>query len=360
MLSYSNPNLVIDQSQVKEGEVCWKSPSNIAIIKYWGKYDVQLPRNPSLSFTLNNAHTFTCLKYKFKSTQGFSFEVILNGEENDSFKPKILKFFELIKDIYPFLSQLHFTIETENTFPHSAGIASSASAMSALALCLCSLEQKFFGTLSDHNEFLRKASYLSRIGSGSACRSIYPVASLWGKTKLAHGSSDYFAIPMESKIHEVFHTFHDDIMIVSKDEKAVSSSAGHSLMDNNPFASSRYEQANERLELLLEALQEGDIHKFGTICEDEALSLHALMMLSKPSYVLIKPATLSIIEEIRSFRNEFKIPVYFTLDAGPNVHVLYPDLYKQVVSGFIQQRLMPLCEDGAYLDDNLGQGPVLS
>lgn len=358
MSNYTNPELLLKINDIEPGDVCWKSPSNIAIIKYWGKYAQQLPRNPSLSFTLDNAHTFTVLSYEAKESKGISFDVYFGGEKNMAFKPKIQKFLEQILSIYPFIEQLHFKIESENTFPHSAGIASSASSMSALALCLCSLEQRFFKTLNDQDEFLRKASYLARIGSGSACRSVFPIASVWGETELIKGSSNLFGVPVKDELHEVFHTFHDDIMIVNDEEKSVSSSAGHELMENNPFASTRYQQANERLKILLKALKDGNVEAFGQICEEEALSLHALMMLSTPSYLLIKPATISIIEEIRQFRKETKVPVYFTLDAGPNVHVLYPDLYKQVVTGFINQKLAPYCISGNYIEDHVGLGPV--
>ncbi|HMG15651.1 MAG TPA: hypothetical protein VK590_09400 [Saprospiraceae bacterium] len=360
MIEYKNPKLLINKSNFQAGEICWRSPSNIAIIKYWGKHELQLPRNPSFSFTLNNAHTFTCLAYNLKETKGISFELIFEGKENTSFHPKIFKFFEQVVEIYPFIEQLHFRIETENTFPHSAGIASSASAMSALSLCLCTLERKLFNTLLNQKEFLQKASYLSRIGSGSACRSVYPTAALWGETNSISESSNLFAIPFKDEIHKVFHTYHDDILIVSKIEKSVPSSAGHDLMEGNIYAMNRYQQAKDRLNALLKALKEGDLVSFGTICEAEALTLHALMMTSNPSYLLLKPSTLSIIEEIRNFRTETSIPVYFTLDAGPNVHLLYPDEFKEIISEFITQKLLFYCIDQKYIQDIIGEGPSLA
>lgn len=359
MLDYKNLELIIDESNFIPGEVCWRSPSNIAIIKYWGKHGLQLPRNPSFSFTLNNAHTFTCLSYELKETRGISFELLFEGKENSSFHPKIFKFLEQIIEIYPFLEQLHLRIETENTFPHSAGIASSASAMSALSLCLCSMEKQFFNNLKNEEEFFKKASYLSRIGSGSACRSVYPIAAIWGETEEIPDSSDLYAIPYKDEIHPIFHSFHDDILIVSNQEKSVSSSAGHNLMDGNIYSESRYKQARMRLKSLLKALKEGDLISFGTICEEEALTLHALMLTSSPSYLLLKPASLSIIEEIRMFRAETGMPVYFTLDAGPNIHVLYPNKYKDVIQEFINQKLLIYCIDKTCLQDYLGNGPTV-
>ena len=253
MLNYKNPKLVIETSKVEEGSVAWQSPSNIAIIKYWGKHGVQLPRNPSISFTLENARTQTLLAYRPKTgvDNGLMLDFFFDDEPNEVFGEKIKKFLESILDIFPFLKQLELTIKSANSFPNSAGIASSASSMSALALCLCSLEEELFGTLDDDEEFDKKASYIARLGSGSACRSIYPGMATWGENGALEGSSDLFATPFSENVHEVFKTFHDDILIASFDEKSVSSRAGHALMEDNPFAEIRYNQARQRLHRLI-------------------------------------------------------------------------------------------------------------
>ena len=127
---------------VDSGSVTWQSPSNIALVKYWGKKQHQLPENPSISFTLNYCKTITTLTYSKKDNHtAFDFEVFLDGEKKDDFKSKIQTFFERVEVYLPFLKQYYFKIETSNTFPHSSGIASSASGMSALALCLMSVEK---------------------------------------------------------------------------------------------------------------------------------------------------------------------------------------------------------------------------
>lgn len=344
---------------MEPGQVTWQSPSNLAIIKYWGKHGRQLPRNPSISFTLQTSVTQTQIDYKPREVagQGVSLEFLFQGEPNPGFGEKQKIFMESLLDIFPFLSQMDLTIRSGNSFPHSAGIASSASSMSALALCLCSIEDQLFGTLGEDDAFDQKASFVARLGSGSACRSIYGGMALWGKTGEVAGSTDGWAIPMVEDIHPVFQTFHDDIMIVSKEEKSVSSRAGHGLMEENPFATPRYEQANRRLHELLPALRQGDIEQFGRIAEDEALSLHALMMTSNPSYVLMQPNTLEMINRIRRFRAETGHPVYFSLDAGPNLHLLYPEDAIHEIRPFIDEELGPLCEEGAWLPDWVGEGP---
>lgn len=358
---YDNPRLVLDSSNPPEaGSITWRSPSNIALIKYWGKYGLQLPRNPSLSLTLAASCTDTQLEYEFRDeahSAGIELDFFFHQAENEAFKAKIVTYLESLLPVYPFLRQLKLTIHSGNSFPHSAGIASSASAMSALALCLCSLEDKLFGTLQDAAEFDRKASYLARLGSGSACRSIFPYASVWGETTFVPGSSNEFAVPVGDLIHEQFRDFHDDILIVSAQEKAVSSRAGHALMDDNPFAEPRYAQARQRLGRLLEAMRAGDLSTFGQIVEDEALTLHALMMSSHPSYLLMQPGSLAIIDKVRAWRAETGHPVYFTLDAGPNVHLLYPGEIIHEVRAFIGDELAEHCEKGYVQQDWVGEGP---
>ena len=360
MLDYKNPNLILETAEVEPGSITWRSPSNLAIIKYWGKHGVQLPKNPSLSLTLSSSFTDTMLEYKPKASgdRDISLEFTFHQEPNEPFREKVVKFIEGVSDIFPFLRQLDLTVRTGNSFPHSAGIASSASAMSALALCLCSLEDELFETLGDDAAFDRKSSYVARLGSGSACRSIFPVAALWGQTGEVEGSSDLFALPVGEQVHEVFKDFHDDILIASTEAKSVSSRAGHSLMDGHPFADARYADAKRKLHFLLEAMKKGDLETFGKIAENEALTLHGLMMSSNPSYILLKPNTLEMIERVRRYREETKHPIYFSLDAGPNLHVLYPGDIIHEVRVFIDEELMPLCEEEKYLQDWVGEGPV--
>jgi diphosphomevalonate decarboxylase len=359
MLTYINPDLLLELDHSESGKIAWRSPSNIAIIKYWGKHGNQLPRNPSLSMTLESAYTEMLLEYapKTEPSAGISLDFRFEGVENEKFKAKITRFLENQVPIFPFLEQLDLKIYSGNSFPHSAGIASSASSSSALALCLCTLEDRLFGTLQEDADFHQKTSYVARLGSGSACRSIYEHFSVWGETPDVAGSSDEYAIGY-ADVHEVFKTYHDDILIVSKAEKSVSSRAGHGLMEGNPFAAARYAQARENLHNLLPILQTGDVHGFGEIAEAEALELHALMRKSTPSFDLMLPNTHKIIEKIYQYRAQTKQPVYFTLDAGPNIHLLYPHEFQDDVQGFVITELAKYCEDGDWMADNAGEGPV--
>lgn len=341
----------------EEGQFTWKSPSNIALVKYWGKFDPQLPANPSVSFTLNNSFTTTSLEFKKKKSKGedFDFEVIFEGSKKEDFKPKILGFFKRIEEYIPFLKNYRFTIHTDNTFPHSSGIASSASGMSALALCLMSFEKELDPNISDE-KFIKKASFLARLGSGSACRSIEEKIVVWGKHEKIKNSSDLYGIKYPLEVHPVFETYQDTILLVDKGEKKVSSSLGHNLMHDHPFASARFEQAHKNINTLSEIFASGDLEAFIEIVESEALTLHSLMMSSRPYFILMKPNTLEIINRIWEFRELTQIPVCFTLDAGANVHVLYPEKDKAEVFEFIKNELIAYCEKGQYICDKVGSG----
>ena len=362
MLDYSNPELLVNtNTDPKEGTIRWRSPSNLALIKYWGKFGRQYPRNPSISFTLDHAFTDTQLQYlpKVDADTEIELEFFFEGQKNDAFREKLLRFLENIVPILPFLKQFRLRIHSSNSFPHSAGIASSASSMSALALCLCTMEKQLFGTLEEDADFRQKASYLARLGSGSACRSVYPTMAIWGENEIVEAGSNDYAIPYDQAIHEVFKNYHDDILIASRGEKSVSSRAGHALMEGNIYADNRYAQARQRFADLLKALQSGDLERFGQITENEALTLHALMMTSEPSYLLMRPNTLEMIERVRAYRAETKHALYFSLDAGPNLHLLYPDAIKMEVKNFIKNELVPFCENGEWIEDQVGAGPKL-
>ena len=341
---------------IDKGSFEWSSPSNIALIKYWGKKSNQIPANPSISFTLKNCKTITKLSYLKKTdVNEFSFELLFEGKPKEDFKPKISNFLERIEKYCPYLKNYHFTIETKNTFPHSSGIASSASGMAALAINIMSLEKILFPEMSD-DYFFTKASFLARLGSGSACRSLKGTIVVWGKHNEIEKSSDLFGVEFLSEIHPNFINYQDTILLVDKGEKQVSSTIGHDLMHNHPFAEQRFLQANFNLSTLKKVLTTGDLDEFIKIVESEALTLHAMMMTSMPYFILMKPNTLEIINKIWSYRNAKKIPICFTLDAGANVHVLYPENVRVESLQFIKDELVGYCQNGQYICDEIGFG----
>ena len=341
---------------VEKGSFTWSSPSNIALVKYWGKKADQIPENPSISFTLDACKTTTTLSFSKKnSSSDFSFDVFLDGEKKDDFKPKIKTFFKRIERYVPFLKDYHFKIETSNTFPHSSGIASSASGMSALALCLMSIKRELNPDMPN-DYFHQKASFLARLGSGSACRSIEGDLVVWGRHVEIDGSSDLYGIKYPYEVHPNFENYQDTILLVDKGEKQVSSTVGHNLMHGHPFAEQRFGQAHSNLSKLIDVFKTGDLNAFIQIVESEALTLHAMMMTSMPYFILMKPNTLKIINKIWEFRQDTGLHVSFTLDAGANVHVLYPDNEAESVLEFIKNELVAYCQNGHYICDKIGFG----
>ncbi len=354
---------ISEESLPEEGTVTWSSPSNIALVKYWGKKEHQIPANPSISFTLDQCKTITELQYRRHDSKDFSFEVFFEGSPKPDFKPKIETFLKRIERFVPFVKQYHFKIDTKNTFPHSSGIASSASGMSALAMCLMSLEQHItksqlpnssFGTYEKY--FKTKGSFLARLGSGSAARSIDGGIVSWGFHKDYDGSSDLFGTAYLGTTHEVFKNYQDVILLVDKGEKQVSSTVGHNLMHRHPFAAERFKQADSHMTKMKKIFATGDLDAFIALVEGEALTLHAMMMSSQPYFILMRPNTLEILNHIWNFRRNTGSKACFTLDAGANVHLLFPEKEKEKVYEFIKNELVAYCQKGHYICDSIGGG----
>ncbi|MFZ4929700.1 diphosphomevalonate/mevalonate 3,5-bisphosphate decarboxylase family protein [Chryseobacterium sp. Mn2064] len=325
-------------------------PSNIALIKYWGKYKDQIPANPSISYTLNHCKTNTSME--FVASENFSVQTFLAGNEELKFAEKIEKYFRNIEQYLPWILKGKYIIRTENTFPHSSGIASSASGFGAIAKCLMKLDEAFSGKISEE-ESLRKASFLARLGSGSACRSLYNGLIVWGDTDEVEGSSDLFAVPYpDSEIHEVFKNFNDWVLLIHEGQKSVSSTVGHGLMNTNPYAERRFQEARENFVPMKEILKSGNMERFIQLVEHEALTLHAMMMMSEPAFILMKTGTLEVINKIWDFRRETGHPLFFTLDAGANVHLLFPNNgTEEQIKTFIQAELLQHTQKNGVVKD---------
>ncbi len=315
-----------------------EAPSNIALIKYWGKKGLQIPMNASLSFTLSRSKTVTQAE-AVRSNSGsekITFKFYFEGKRNKQFEKKIQIFFKRIEPYAPYLNHFEWTFRSKNTFPHSSGIASSASGFAALAKIIIQLEQYLFPGIN--RDFLAyKTSFLARLGSGSAARSTASGIQIWGKHESIPGSNDLYAIDFPFPLHPDFHQMHDWIFLLDTATKTVSSTRGHALIDNHPFKPGRIQSVKKQLDKLSIALQQGDTETFGQIIEEEALTLHALMMSSHPAYILMKPETLDMILKLWNFRKQTHAKLYFTLDAGANLHLIFPQKDLQNAIAFAKQ-----------------------
>ena len=227
--------------------------------------------------------------------------------------------------------------------------------MGALALCIMDIEKELNPDMSEAF-FYQKASFLARLGSGSACRSIEGPLIVWGAHDQVDHSSDLIGTAYPYDVAEVFLTFQDTILLVDKGEKQVSSTVGHGLMQGHAFAKARFSQAYDNLKQLKNIFASGDLDGFIKIVESEALTLHGMMMTSHPYFILMKPNTLEIIQRIWQYRQDTGSKACFTLDAGANVHLLYPEAEKEGVEAFIASDLAQFCQKGHYIKDRVGNG----
>ncbi|WP_262148238.1 diphosphomevalonate/mevalonate 3,5-bisphosphate decarboxylase family protein [Chryseobacterium foetidum] len=347
----TNDFLGKNEFKIQNKTVSESCPSNIALIKYWGKYKDQIPANPSISFTLNHCKTNT--EMEFFANKPFSVQTFLAGNEEVKFAEKIEKYFKNIEQYLPWILKGKYIIRTENTFPHSSGIASSASGFGAIAKCLISLDEHFSSGIQHPSSNLTKASFLARLGSGSACRSLYNGLVVWGESAEVEGSSDLFAVKYsDDEIHPVFKDFNDWVLLIHEGVKSVSSTVGHGLMNTNPYAERRFQEARENFVPMKEILKSGNMDEFIKLVEHEALTLHAMMMMSDPAFILMKTGTLEVINKIWNFRRETNLPLFFTLDAGANVHLLFPnDGSEEQINSFIESELLQHTQKNGVVKD---------
>ena len=337
------------------GIVKWNSPSNIALVKYWGKKENQIPQNPSISFTLSKCYTSTSVEFKPKKNKDSDVVFEFENEINHPFGQKIKLFISEIEKYFKFLNNHDIHIKSKNNFPHSSGIASSASSMSALSSCLVDFEYLNSNKMNK-SYYINKKSFIARLGSGSASRSIEGPISLWGLSNSYQGSSDLYAINISKDVNKVFLDYQNSILIIDPGIKQISSSIGHKLMNENPFSNKRFDLASNNISILKDIFRSGNLEEFINLTESEALMIHSLMLSSNPYFILMKPNTLEVISKILEYRRETKLPICFTLDAGSNVHLLYPFSIKQTVLDFINDELLIFCKSKACIHDYLGKG----
>ncbi len=333
------------------GKISYSSPSNIAIVKYWGKEPGdQIPMNPSLSMTLDKCRSFTTVEYEIQKGSEPYIEVVFEGKRAIDIEAKLQRWFTKISYFFSWLNYATLKVDSHNNFPHSSGIASSASGMSTMAMCLAMIdahlnEGKMPGITVQSN--------VSRLGSGSASRSVMGPWVLWGKTPLVPDACNEYAV-LVPNVHDTFLNLHDTIIVVDKEPKRVSSRDGHSLMDLHPWRAGRIEQVKTNIATLLDALKSGDWNAFQKVAENEALSLHALMFASEGGIMLWKGSTIDWMHYIRDQRRKTGVPMTFTLDAGANLHLLYPENAAGDVLKIIESSPVPRLE---FIHDKTGYGP---
>jgi diphosphomevalonate decarboxylase len=279
--------------------------SNIAFIKYWGDRDsrLRLPANGSISMNLGGLTART--RVIFDETY-LEDTLKLNGEPAGGLAlSRVSLFLDLVREIAG--KTLHAAVESHNNFPTQAGIASSAAAFAALSLAA---SHALGLDLSEQD-----LSRLARRGSGSACRSIPAGFVEW---QPGTGDQDSYA---QSIAPADYWDLVDCIAIIQFSPKKIGSSEGHLLAASSPLQSARLADAPRRLNCCRKAILERDFDALANICELDSNLMHAVMTTSSPALFYLEPASLEIMKAVPIWRSS-GLPVFYTVDAGPNVHVI--------------------------------------
>jgi len=275
------------------------APSNIALIKYWGKKDEEqrIPCNPSISFCLDTLVTKTTVEFADLPED----IVQVDGKEDPATTLRVSRHLDLIRKRAGIDKRAR--IFSENNFPSSAGLSSSASGFAALTLAACSAA----GLKLDEREL----SILARLGSGSAARSVPSGWVIWHSEGDAHAETIF--------PHDHWDLV-DFVAIVSKEKKAVPSSAGQRSVWTSPFFEDRLRLLPKKIDRFMQSVRERDFPAFGAIVEQEALELHSIMLTQSPGLIYWSTGTLALMKLVRQLRPDLE--AYFTMNTGQDVHII--------------------------------------
>lgn len=302
------------------------APSNIALIKYMGKINSQLniPSNASLSYTL--PHLTTQVELERTTHIDDQWEALetpnsLSISLSEQAQQRFIKHFKMLKN--QFGVQDSFIIRSANNFPHSSGLASSASSFAALTRCACVALSEVSG--KPLPSLMQQAEW-SRQGSGSSCRSFFSPWSIWREETAAP-----LALPYEQLRHHV--------IIINREVKKTSSSAAHLAVQSSPCWIGRPERAEQRLQRLIHALENRDWALAYQICWDEFMDMHQLFQTANPSFQYFQTETHNILNTLQQFWKTHQDGPIVTMDAGPNIHLLFREDQHALADLFIQQHL---------------------
>lgn len=317
---------------VQNGDIGYATaPSNIALLKYWGKVPEreQIPVNSSLSYTLGGFRSFTkvtALGRFFPQEQevitSCSNKLYLNHELSENKIPD--KMNRLIKSILnPYAPEISLQIESYNNFPTACGIASSASGYAALVAAIADLLQ-----LQRHFTKTDLAFWLTewaRLGSGSATRSAIECHEesfvKWEAT--ATKNTEDFPTTSNLKFHPKWRQLNHCVFILDQNEKKTSSSDGHKYAESSPLQCIRVAGIPVRMKMMEKALLEFDFETIQFLAEEDAYSMHAVMQTGEPKACYLNEGVAKAIALFVKLRNQHEIKAFWTLDAGPNIHILY-------------------------------------
>lgn len=324
-------------------------PTNIALLKYWGKSDEkkQWPANDSLSMSLDLYTETVCSLHHFENKEGtLYFQSDQETGTTPAFLHKALEHLRFLSNSLGFKDSLY--IQTHNEFPAGCGIASSASGLGAITLAAlaCWTNSSSFEDLEKKGFTRERISKLARLGSGSASR------SLWGGFVHWQRGENPESQKCEPLLDAEHWNLRDCIVILSEQEKTISSSEGHRYAHTSPLFEPRLAKIPQRLEYLKKSIENKQLAHMGALIEEEALEMHEIMASSNPPCVYMTASSFDFLTFLAKTRNETKLPMFFTMDAGPNVHVIYEEKNRE--------KVLEILKNYQTIDVGISSGPVLS
>ena len=296
--------------------------TNIALIKYWGKADeaLAIPATSSLSLTLDGTRTTTTVS--FDGGAGAADSVTINGASPSAAElGRVSRFLDLVRARSGVTTAA--TVTSLASVPLAAGLASSAAGFAALAAAA----SRAAGMDLDDRELSR----LARRGSGSATRSVFGGLVRWNA---GHDDASSYAEPVACEMDLAMV-----VVVLSEQYKPISSTrAMRATMTTSPLFPAWVEASGKDLQMALEAVRAGDLEQLGEVVEGNALGMHATMIAARPGIVYWLPQTVAALQAIRAMREE-GLPVWATIDAGPNVKVLTEGARAEEVAAALRERL---------------------
>jgi diphosphomevalonate decarboxylase len=281
------------------------APSNIAFIKYWGKENkiLRTPLNSSISMNLTGAYTTTTVEF----SDHYEKDIISieGGFFSTKEEARVVQALDRIRKKSGMSH--HARVVTHNTFPKGAGAAASASGFAALAVA------GFAAAGVSMSE--KDLTIFARMGSGSACRSIPDGFVLWEKGNSSDTSYAYSLYPHD------YWDLRDILVIVDMGMKKVSTTEGMESVSTSPKLTERLFSLPDKITAMREALKEKNFPKLGEMIEGDCLNMHEVMETQEPPLVYRNETTQKITSAVIDWRKE-GLSVYFTIDAGPNVHLI--------------------------------------
>jgi len=304
-----------------------QAPSNIALIKYMGKKDDKrnIPINASLSYTLNKLQSSVQLESQTGQRDDWGPLNIPGGrpfELNQLAQDRFLAHLKRVKEHFNYNGA--FMVRSSNNFPHSSGLASSASSFAALTKCavlaICELTNHPIPSSEEQAK-------LSRLGSGSSCRSFFSPWAIWEDEHVGG-----IELPYSDLIHQV--------IVISHEEKKVGSSEAHARIRTGHLYHARANQAEDNLKLLLDALKVKDWHSAYTICWREFHEMHHLFTSCTSPFTYMTETTHQALDTLQDlWAREGDGPIV-TMDAGPNIHLLYRPDQAELAHRFTKNHLL--------------------